>query len=83
MIYMIFLTTGSLVCRPKTIQYKYTIYVPVYTYNMVSFVKSHENLLQYIMVCTINPYSTGIDFSRQNLTSVEVKFWRLKSIPAL
>ena len=30
-----------------------------------------------------NPYSAGIDFSRQSLTSVDVKFWRLKSIPAL
>ena len=26
-------------------------------------------------------YSAGIDFSRQNLTSVDVRFWRLKSIP--
>ena len=31
----------------------------------------------------INPYSAGIDFSRQNLTSVDIKFWWLKSIPAL
>ena len=29
-----------------------------------------------------NPYSAGIDFRRQNLTSVDIKFWRLKSIPA-
>ena len=28
-------------------------------------------------------YSADIDFSRQNLTSVDVRFWRLKSIPAL
>ena len=28
-------------------------------------------------------YNAGIDFSRQNLTSVDVRFWRLKSIPAL
>ena len=28
-------------------------------------------------------YSAGIDFSRQNLTFTDVKFWRLKSIPAL
>ena len=28
-------------------------------------------------------YSAGIDFSRQNLTSTDVRFWRLKSIPAL
>ena len=30
-----------------------------------------------------SPYSAGIDFSRQNLTSVDVRFWRLKSISAL
>ena len=29
------------------------------------------------------PYSTGIDFIRQNLTSVYVRFCCLKSIPAL
>ena len=28
-------------------------------------------------------FSAGIDFSRQNLTSVDVRFWRLKSVPAL
>ena len=31
----------------------------------------------------INPFSTGIDFIRQNLTSIEVRFWRLKSIPVM
>ena len=30
----------------------------------------------------INPYSAGSDFSRQNLTSTDVRFWRLKSIPS-
>ena len=30
-----------------------------------------------------NPDSEGIDFSRRDLTSVDVKYWRLKSIPAL
>ena len=28
-----------------------------------------------------NPFSAGTDFSRQNLTSVDVRFCRLKSIP--
>ena len=28
-------------------------------------------------------FSAGADFRRQNLTSTDVKFWRLKSIPAL
>ena len=31
----------------------------------------------------LNPYSAGIDFSRQNLMSVDVRFCRLKSIPTL
>ena len=30
----------------------------------------------------VNSYSAAIDFSRQNLTSVDVRFW-LKSIPTL
>ena len=32
---------------------------------------------------SINHYNAGIDLSRQNLTSVHVRFYRLKSIPAL
>ena len=28
-------------------------------------------------------FSAGTDFRRQNLTSIDVRFWRLKSIPAL
>ena len=34
-------------------------------------------------ISLINPYSAGTDFSRQNLTSVDVRFCRLKSIPKL
>ena len=30
-----------------------------------------------------NSVSTGIDFIRQNPTSVDVRFWRMKTIPAL
>ena len=36
-----------------------------------------------VAIDLLNPYSAGIDFSRQDLTSVDVRFWRLKSIPAL
>ena len=36
---------------------------------------------------SFDTFSAGIDFRlksiRQNLTSVDVRFWRLKSIPAL
>ena len=28
-------------------------------------------------------FSAGTDFRRQNLTSIDVRFWRLKSVPAL
>ena len=31
----------------------------------------------------LNSYRAGIDFNRQNLTSIDVRFWRLKPIPAL
>ena len=30
-----------------------------------------------------NSFSAGIDFRRQNLTSTDVRFWRLKTVPAL
>ena len=36
-----------------------------------------------IFIRELNPYSAGIDFSRQNLTSADVRFSRLKSISAL
>ena len=39
-------------------------------------------VLQYIGVYFYS-FSTEINFSRQNLTSIDVSFWRLKSIPAL
>ena len=35
------------------------------------------------VLIAFNPYSAGIDFSRQNLTSVDVRLWRSKSISAL
>ena len=31
----------------------------------------------------VNPYSAGIDFRRQYLTSTDVRYWRLNSILAL
>ena len=37
----------------------------------------------YIIAIALNPHSAGIVFRRQNLTSVDVRFWRPKSIPAL
>ena len=29
-----------------------------------------------------NSFSSGIDFTRQNVTSVDVRLWRLKSVTA-
>ena len=43
---------------------------------------SHHSVL-VMTAKKLNPYSAGIDVSRQNLTSVDVRFWRLMSIPAL
>ena len=34
----------------------------------------------FLQILSINPFSAGIDFRRQNLTSVDVRLWRLKSI---
>ena len=31
----------------------------------------------------IYPYSAGINFRRQNVTSVDVRFWRLKQLKEL
>ena len=31
----------------------------------------------------LNPHSAGIKFKRRNLKFVDVKFWRLKTIPAM
>ena len=38
---------------------------------------------RHIINLKINPYSAGINFSRQSLTSADVRLWRLKLIPAL
>ena len=38
---------------------------------------------QQVVKLSFNSYSEGIDFSRQNLTSVDARFWQLKWIPAL
>ena len=43
----------------------------------------HQRQVKTSVGLGFNPYSTKIDFSRQNLTYVDVRFWRLKSIPAL
>ena len=38
----------------------------------------HHNILH-----GVNPFSPGTVFRRQNLTSTDVRFWRIKTIPAL
>ena len=44
---------------------------------------SNSYITMFTNIPNLNPYSAGVDFSRQNLTSADVRFWRLKSIPAL
>ena len=36
-----------------------------------------------MIISMINHFNARSDFRRQYLTSVDVRFWRLKSIPAL
>ena len=36
-----------------------------------------------ISTCVSEPLQRGIDFRRHNLTSVDVRLWRLTSIPAV
>ena len=40
-------------------------------------------LLVYDRYKYFNSFSAGINFIRQNLTSTDVRFWRIKTIPAL
>ena len=48
---------------------------------------AHTNTMRWILPCpymwTLNPFSAGLVFIRQNLTSVDVRFWRIETIPAL
>ena len=39
--------------------------------------------LGHVVLVQFNSFSAGIDFRRPNLTSIDVRFGRLKSIPAL
>ena len=66
----------------------------IHNFKWVKIYKYVEFNLKYMMISHIqhsflhhivmfNPHSAGIEFSRQNLTSTDVRFWRLKSIPAL
>ena len=48
-----------------------------------TFLSDLSNYTFRIVKIIFNPFGAGIDFSRQNLTSTDVRFWRLKSIPAL
>ena len=52
-------------------------------WKLTYFYISWAELIAKYVLCNINPDSAGIDFSRQNLTSVDVRSWRLKSTPAL
>ena len=55
----------------------YTLHVLAIICNVLLF---SDNLLHYMYLQCINPYSTGIDFSRQNLTSVDFSRQNLTSV---
>ena len=52
----------------------------VYTAHII---RELSNYMHMLCLNYFNPYSAGMDFSRQNLKSVDVRFQRLKSIPTL
>ena len=46
-------------------------------------IKWLKKAIAAISTLLVNPSNAAIDFRRQNLPSVDVRFWRLKSIQAL
>ena len=54
-----------------------------FSFSISSYKTDYKRLYSRSVLKGFNPYSAGIEFSRQNLTSVDVRFWRLRSIPAL
>ena len=42
-----------------------------------------ELITPFVPLEMLSPYSVGSVFIRQNLTSVDVRFWRIKTFPAL
>ena len=38
---------------------------------------------QKLVINVINPFSVGTVFRRQNLTSTDIRFWRLKMVPTM
>ena len=54
------------------------IYILVYTAIPIAII-----FARFVYITDLDPYSAGIDFRRQNLTSTDVRFWGLNSIPAL
>ena len=51
--------------------------------SQVALSVSFEYLCYYGYSSINNISNAGIDFRRQNLTSIDVRFWRLRSVPAL
>ena len=47
------------------------------------WMKNNNKQLNITRITIINPFSAGTVFRRQNLTSTDVKLWRLKTFPAL
>ena len=55
---------------------------PIYDSQVICCMPEKHNILE-VNGIEFNPNSAGVDFRRQHLASVDVRFWRLKSIPAL
>ena len=78
--YVLLLANPLATCVDFTIKTKHFSYISrivgLVMYNLDVDYKPVESTL-------ITPYSAGVDFSRHNLTSVDVRFSRLKSFPVL
>ena len=64
--------------RQIFLQWPLNMYLQHVLQTIIYVMKIHSRNIHLKNTC-----SAEIDFSRENLTSVDVRFWRLKSLPAL
>ena len=70
-------------CRPSSCDVCYLLlFILQYPTFICSF-PWFSSIFSHTQYHLFNSFSVGIDFRRQNLTSIDVRFWHLKSVPAL
>ena len=65
----------------STVKFNYTVHIEVIPPKNVILITKEE--LHQRQIHLLNPYSAGTVFMRQNLTSTDVRFWRIKKVRAL